>query len=199
MTAAVFFAPAPARARARLRAWIDAPTLLLLAYVAYAFIGTHPFADPSVGERVEGSIVDRIAVLAMFGFAVIVGWMHRRATLRVVLRNPGLTFVLAMCLASVVWSDYPDLTLRRSLLFFFLTSCAAVAAASARALARLHVVLFASLTFVMLLNHVSIVATPSIAITPIGVRGLYPQKNVAGYVAMITIVCGAACRPMPAP
>jgi len=166
-------------------------TWLLIAYIAYAFVGAHPFAETSVNERMEGSVVDRVAVLGMCALSMFVVWGHRRAALGILRGNLGFAAVMALCLASVAWSDYPDLTLRRGLLFFFLSLTALAIAAGVPDIRRLHTILFASLSFVILLNLIAVVATPSIAMTDIGARGLYTQKNVAGYVAMLTLVCGA--------
>ena len=118
----------PSAARGAIRApriWLDAPSWLFVAYIAFAFVGTHPFAEISVEQRLEGSIVDRVAVLGIFGFSIWVAFRHWRAAVAVLIRNPGLIFVMTMCMASMLWSDYPALTFRRSLLFFFLNSAAA--------------------------------------------------------------------------
>ena len=192
VTASFAAAPrAPARASAAPRLH-GAPTALLLGYLLYAFVGTHPLADANAQDRIEGSPFDRIAVLGMFVLSLAVFWVHRRQAWTCLRGNIGLIAVVGFCLLSVRWSNFPDLTLRRSLLFFFLTFTAAAIAASVGNLRRLHTILFATLTGVVLLNLLAVAAMPSVAISEIGVRGLYTQKNVAGAVAMITLVCGAA-------
>lgn len=169
-----------------------APMALLLGYLLYAFVGTHPLADASAQDRIEGSPLDRIAVLGMFALSLAVFWAHRRQAWTCLRGTIGLVVVVGFCLLSVRWSNFPDLTLRRSLLFFFLTFTAVAIAASVNDLRRLHTILFVTLTGVIMLNLVAVAAMPSVAISDIGVRGLYSQKNVAGSVAMIALVCGAA-------
>jgi exopolysaccharide production protein ExoQ len=164
---------------------------LLLGFLAYVFIGTQPFGDPSAAQRVDGSSLDRIAVLGMFGLALAVLWVNRTAALALLGANLGLAAVVGFCLLSVVWSDYPALTIRRALLLVFLTVSAAAIAAGTTDLRRLHGVLFGTLTAVVLLNLVATAVAPGVAITDIGVRGIYSQKNVAGIVSMLAVVVAA--------
>jgi O-antigen ligase len=164
---------------------------LLLGFLAYVFIGTQPFGDPSASQRVDGNALDRVAVLGMFGLALVVLWQNRAAALQMLGANLGLAFVVGFCLLSVVWSDYPGLTIRRALLLVFLTVSAAAIAAGTTDLRRLHGVLFGTLTAVVLLNLVVTAVAPAVAITDIGVRGIYSQKNVAGIVSMLAVVVAA--------
>ena len=168
-----------------------AHTALTAGFLYYTFIGTHPLADTSVGNRVDGSIADRVFVLSLFALALFVLWGNRRAALHGMIANAPLIAVVGFCMASILWSDYPALTLRRGLLLIFLTTIAKAVAVGLTDLRRFHTVLFASLTAVILVNLLATVAAPHLAITDIGVKGVYTQKNVAGIVAMLTIVIGA--------
>ncbi|HEV7283996.1 MAG TPA: O-antigen ligase family protein [Kaistia sp.] len=165
--------------------------VLLAGFMLYTFIGTRPFADASVAERVEGSPLDRFAVLGLFLLALVTIVVHYRAAATLFIRNLPLVAFTGFCMASMAWSDYPGLTLRRALLLVFLTTIAAGIAASLQDLRRFHTWWFLGLTGVMLVNLVGTALWPGVAITDIGVRGLYTQKNVAGLVAMITVICGA--------
>lgn len=164
--------------------------VLLAGFMLYTFVGTRPFADASVAERVEGSPLDRFAVLGLFVLALVTLVVHHRAALTLFVRNLPLIAFTGFCFLSMAWSDYPGLTLRRALLLVFLTTIAAGIAASLQDLRRFHTWWFVGLTGVMLLNLVGTALWPGVAITDIGVRGLYTQKNVAGLVAMITVICG---------
>jgi O-antigen ligase len=169
-----------------------APFALLLGYLLHALVGAHPLTEASVGDRLEGSSLERVLALALFALAVVVASSRRRETAARLAASPGLLAVVGICVASALWSRYPDLTLRRSIPLGIVTFAAVAIAASARDLRALHTVLFAALTGMILLNVLAVVAAPSIAITDIGVRGIYTQKNVAGYVAMLAVLCGAA-------
>ncbi len=159
-------------------------------YFGYAFIGTHPLADVSVADRLEGSPIDRLLVLAMFAGSLLVLWARRREALAALLANPGLVAVSAIIAISALWSDYPDLTVRRAMLYLMLTASGAATALSARDPARLHTAIFLMFIAVIIVNFLSVVVSPSIAITDIGVKGLYTQKNVAGGVAMVAFIVG---------
>ena len=158
----------------------------------YTFIGTQPLAANSAGSRTDGNILDRMAVLVMFALSLVILWSKRRAAITCILTNWALLSVVSCCVMSIIWSEYPDLTLRRGIWLIFIVSITLAIAVGTTDLRRLHTLLFASLTGIVLLNLVVTALVPSIAISELGVRGIYTQKNVAGIVAMITIIFGAS-------
>lgn len=179
-------------ARPQAAGWRGALHLaLLIGFLAYVFIGTQPFGDPSAAQRVDGNPLDRVAVLGLFALALAALAVEWRATVSMVPRALGLALVVGFCLASVFWSDHPDLTVRRGILLVMLTVVAAGCAAGVTDLRRFHTVLFAALVGIVLLNILATAAAPGVAITDLGVRGIYSQKNVAGIVAMIAAVTAA--------
>jgi len=182
---------APARARAGAIAGIGLHGVLLAGFLVYTFIGTRPFAEASVAERLDGNPLDRLMVLGLFALALLTLMLHWRASLVMALTNLPLLALTGFCVVSMLWSDYPGLTMRRALLLVFLTVIAAGIAASLRDLRRFHTWWFLGLTGVILFNLAGTALWPGTAITDIGVRGLYTQKNVAGLVAMITVISGA--------
>lgn len=146
--------------------WLaHAHTALTAGFLYYTFIGTHPLADTSVGNRVDGGVADRVFVLSLFALALFVLWGNRRAALHGMIANAPLIAVVGFCMASILWSDYPALTLRRGLLLIFLTTIAKAVAVGLTDLRRFHTVLFASLTAVILVNLLATVAAPRLAIT----------------------------------
>ena len=164
---------------------------LLLGFMLLTFVGTHPFGDTSVASRSDGNIGDRIAVMSLFGLSLYVLWSNGRRAMATIVANIPFLLVIGFCVASILWSDYPALTLRRGLLLFFLTTIALGVAVGVTDARRLHTILFVTLTSIVLLNLAAAIIVPSIAISNIGMNGLYTQKNVAGAVAMITLILGA--------
>ena len=160
------------------------------AYFGYAFIGTHPLADTSVADRVEGSPIDRLVVLGMFAASLLIVWKRRREALRALVANPLFVAVSAIIGLSVFWSDYPDLTTRRALLYLMLSTCGLAVALSARDPRRLHLAMFVAFVAVIVVNLLATAASPGVAVTDIGVRGIYTQKNVAGSIAMVGFIVG---------
>lgn len=160
-------------------------------YFGYGFIGTHPLADVSVADRLEGSPIDRLLVLGMFAGSLMIVWARRREALGALFAHPGIAAVSAIILMSALWSDFPDLTVRRAALYLMLTVSGAATALTARDPRRLHGAMFLMFFVVVMVNFLATAVSPSIAITDIGVRGIYTQKNVAGGVAMFAFIVGA--------
>ena len=163
-----------------------------LGFLGYTFIGTQPLSDPSAAQRVDGSSLDRIVVLGLFALALATLAANWRASLSLALRNVGVVGLVLFCLASLAWSDHPDLTIRRAILLVMLTTAAAAVAAGARDLRRMHTLLFVTLAAVALLNLATVVVAPGLAISDLGVKGIYSQKNVAGAIMMVAAVIGAS-------
>ena len=171
---------------------VDVHSLLLVGFLYYTFIGTHPLSsDTSVAERTDGSPLDRLFVFGLFGLALVELWRCRAAALMMARGAWLLLAVNGFCLLSIVWSDYPDLTLRRGLLLVMLTLIGLGVAVGVTDLRRFHTILFASFAAIIAFNILMTGAAPGSAISPIGVKGVYAQKNVAGMVAMLAVVIAA--------
>ena len=169
-----------------------AHSLLFAGYLAMTFIGTRPFGDLSPAERASGSPLDRLVALGLFGLSLVVIFGYREAALQRVRSNLLLYLIVGFCQISVLWSDYPDLTLRRAVLLTLLTAIATGIAAGVTDLRKFHTYLFFGLGAVVLVNLAGTALWPAQAISDIGVKGLYTQKNVAGSVAMMTLIVGVA-------
>lgn len=183
------WAPAPAGVSARAR--VDMPLVLLLAFLGLTFVGTHPMADVSAGARADGDVLDRVASLSLLALAATQIWGRRKEAATLALRNLGLFAVLGFCAASILWSDHPALTLRRSALLCIMAVIAFAAALTAHDLRRLHTRLFAAMTAIILINIAATLAFPGRAVSALGVQGLYTQKNVAGSVAIVAAMVAA--------
>jgi exopolysaccharide production protein ExoQ len=180
--------------RALPSAWITragSHSILLVGFLLYTFVGTSPFAsNVSMADRVDGSAFDRIAVLSLFALSIAVLWENRRAAVTCLRSNVSLFLVVGFSLLSIVWSDYPDLTLSRAMLLLLMSAITMAIVVGLTSPRRLHTILFASLTVIILINLAFTAIAPSRAVTDIGVRGFYSQKNVAGLVAMVTMIFG---------
>jgi O-antigen ligase len=180
---------APARGRAVPVDWVArGHGLLLTLYLLYTFIGTQPLFIPTPEDRIAGNMLDRLAAPSMTMIALVLLWARRETAWTCIRRNKMLVSVILFCALSLFWSDYPDLTLRRMMLLLFLTLISLGLAASLDDLRQFHARLFHALVFVIFVNLAATALFPSLAITDIGVAGIYMQKNPAGMVAMITIM-----------
>src|SRR5690606_30893758 len=132
--------------------------------------------------------LDRLFVLGMAAIALPVLLLNLRGLAQVVFSAAGIWIVVAMATLSIFWSDYPGLTLRRSIVLVCLTVAAAGVAAGLRDLRKAHGVFCYVLAGVIALNLAAIVLVPSMAMSDIGAKGWYSQKNVAGMVAMTAVL-----------
>ncbi|MCI4680446.1 O-antigen ligase family protein [Rhodoblastus acidophilus] len=196
MTAA-HVAPSAAVPRARTRkssaaaqpAWFTpVHDLLLYAFLEYTYIGLTPFTITSVDNRVEGSPLVQVAGVSLCFLSFVVMWPRRGQLLLAMRENWAMFLVLAISLASTVWSQFPDLTIRRAALLVCISAAAIGVAVGVDNMRAFHTKLFGFMTAVIIINLALVVVWPAQAISDIGVKGLYIQKNVAGIVAMVTVV-----------
>jgi exopolysaccharide production protein ExoQ len=165
-----------------------AHALLAAAFLFYVFVGTNPFPSVSLAARVDGNPVDRLYVLGLGGLGALVLLLNYRALPSILLQGAGLWIVAGVAVLSIVWSAYPDLTLRRSIVLVCLTVAAAGVAAGIRDLHRAHTVFAYSMGATMALNLAAVILVPSEAMSDIGAEGWYSQKNAAGAVAMTALL-----------
>lgn len=162
--------------------------LLLLSFLLYIFVGISPLDDPDPSVVTEGNRFERLAMLALASLGILVIARNVRTALAVARRSWPLWLLLCWIALSVVWSDFPGLTLRRALATIFMgIACFAIAVGS-DSLRRVVAVTAVVLTGVILANIAVFMIVPSFAITDLGVRGLYQQKNEAGLVAMLALI-----------
>ncbi|HUO53224.1 MAG TPA: O-antigen ligase family protein [Rhodoblastus sp.] len=162
--------------------------VLLFAFLEYTYIGLTPFTITSVENRLEGSALVQAVGLSLCFLSLLIMWPRRAQLLLALRENWAMTLVFALSLASVTWSQFPDLTIRRAILLLCISSAAVGVAVSVDDLRAFHTKLFGFMTAVIALNLALVVVWPAQAISDIGVKGLYIQKNVTGIVAMVSVV-----------
>ena len=170
--------------------WWDSalPVVLLVLFLLYTFVGVSPMGQASVDARVEGNDADRIATFALAGLSVGVMALRARTTLRLIGRTWLCWAMVGWITASVLWSDYPDLTLRRAVSMDLITLVCLALAVGCRNLRQFHTVLVFALAAIVVANLVVLALRPDIAITDIGVRGMFSQKNQAGLFGMLAVI-----------
>jgi O-antigen ligase len=174
------------------------PNLLLILFLLYTFVGTSPLGEVSVEARAEGSPFDRLVIFALAALAATVVALRPRSSLRLAQRSWLIWLMLGWCGASLAWSDFPDLTLRRVVSLALVTLVCFAIGVGIDSLRRLHTILFWVLALVVVANLAVTQVRPDFAITDIGVRGFYTQKNQAGLVAMVVVLV-AMCRMLKSP
>lgn len=189
MTAVAFSSPRAKPSAAARPAWFGAAhDLLLYAFLEYTYVGLTPFTVTSVENRLEGSPLVQVAGLSLGLFSLLIMWPRRSQLFLALRENWAMTLVFAISLASLFWSQYPDLTIRRAVLLLCISAAAIGVAVGVDDLRAFHTKFFAFLTAVIVANLLMVVLWPAQAISDIGVQGIYVTKNVAGIVAMISVI-----------
>src|SRR5690606_17768367 len=99
--------------------------LLAAAFLVYVLVGTTPFPSVSLAARVDGNPIDRLYVLGLGGLGGLVLLLNYRTLPAILLQGAGLWLIAGVAVLSILWSAYPDLTLRRSIVLVCLTVAAA--------------------------------------------------------------------------
>ncbi|MGB0696978.1 MAG: O-antigen ligase family protein [Rhodospirillaceae bacterium] len=161
---------------------------LTVAFLLYSLVGTNPFPNDFAGDTSSGSPLSRLVFLGLLGVGSIILWERRDAAFGVLKRNWLMVAVLGWLLASMVWSDHPGLTVRRSgfLIVGFLIALAIAVGTDDPG--RFLKAVAGTLFVVLFINLVSVFAVPHLAVEELGARGMHPQKNTAGAVAMLGFV-----------
>jgi O-antigen ligase len=174
--------------------------IVFVALLLVMFVGLTPFAPPMEATAVAasapspGDSIRQILFLAIFfptlyAAAMTRGW----DALRMV--PPALLTMLAWCALSFLWSQVPDITLRRAALAAIVvisTMASVELIGPSRAFSLWRVVLAA----VLVINFLSIPLIATAVHLPgdadpglVGDwRGLYAQKNTAGAVCVMTAI-----------
>jgi exopolysaccharide production protein ExoQ len=162
-----------------------------LVYLFFIFFGTEPPFDASLRDQVvptSNSLNQSLSLLFLVSFISL--WGKMRQVVEVLLQEKFLALFLGWMAVSITWSDYPLVTLKRSV---------AVLGESIICLAFLLRVRWSSdaLRYFRLVAGIYIVLTiASVIIYPRGAiqwefpawRGLAPTKNNLGQISLFSIV-----------
>jgi len=68
---------------------------------------------PTTQQQIEGSPLDRAILTGILLMGIIVLLCRGRRVLKLLRMNAPIILFFAYCLLSILWSDYPDVSLRR--------------------------------------------------------------------------------------
>ncbi len=160
---------------------------VLLACLLYLLDLADAVAFITTGRLFVSGVVNQLIWLVVLVPAVAVCLLKLPLTVRVLRRAWPTLLVLAWLMATTLWSDHPDLTIRRgvALLIVFLV---ALGISVGLRTPRSAVLVFAgAFGIVMLVDLVSLVQ-PSYSHTTLGIRGIHQHKNTAGFVVTLAAV-----------
>ena len=161
---------------------------VLIGFLYWTFVGTYPL----MGERDSAIATDplnRVMLIAVFLLSLPLVWFERQNVMRCIGRAPVQIAIVVICCISLVWSQYPFITLKRAAVLAFITVIALAVAAGTKNPRAFHTALFGTMTTIVVANSLFTLIFPSsgISIEPYGVSGFYKEKNAAGAMALIAL------------
>ena len=185
------------------RDWFDFILTCLLASLILlrTLVGLSPMSEGDAAARAAGgNQSELLATFIPLGLAMVIMMRRWRTTLVLLVRTWPIWLLLGWFVISWFWTDYPGISLRRSIgTLLFAIGCFGVAVGASR-MGQLLDVFFWVLFLVIGLNFIALLLNPGFAVTVEGVRGIHDQKNVAGIVGMLAVLIGTIwtlARPQP--
>lgn len=172
---------------ARRLEWCRRASIALLLGCLLYLLDLGDAAFIATGRLVVSGAVNQLVWFVVLVPAVVLCLLKLPLTVRVLCQAWPTLLVLAWLTATTLWSDHPDLTIRRgcALIIVFV---AALGISVGLRTPRSAVLVFAgAFGIVMLLDLVSLVQ-PSYSHTALGIRGIHQHKNTAGFVASLAVV-----------
>ncbi len=169
---------------------------LLGAVVFYLIVGDRPFQHGVTGDEFTGSTLNRLLWLSFSAVAGGLILLRFAVAVRLAIALWPLVFMMLWIAASVVWSQFPDLTIRRAIVYMMALMVGIGIATWVRPGTAVLVTLATVLGAVMIVNILSALVWPDVAHSRLGVTGMHSQKNGAGTVAMLAITMLAFTVPL---
>ncbi|MBO9535756.1 O-antigen ligase family protein [Herbaspirillum sp.] len=147
--------------------------------------------DPS-GSYAEGSLIFQIEFGSVFAIGAMLAWRNRGWSWRHVLHlNPFLILMVAYCAATMLWSPYPIVTLKRVIQLIGLVLVGIAISPPVGGPQQLIRTMLGTLMVLMGISFVVALAIPSVGIDyELGAawRGIMTQKNTLGAIAGLCVV-----------
>lgn len=195
--------PAAQLATSEQRDWFDHALTVLLASLILlrTLVGLSPMSEGDAAARAAGgNILELAATFIPLALAMIIMLRRWRTTLILLLKTWPIWLLLGWFVISAFWTDYPQISLRRSIgTALFAMGCFGVAVGASR-LSQFLEIFFWCFLLVIVLNFAAFLLNPSFAVTLEGIRGIHFQKNIAGIVGMLAALVGMVwllARPNP--
>lgn len=142
----------------------------------------------------EGSLTNRVIMIVLAASALPLILNNRERVIMLLGRSGPLLLLAAWFLTTMLWSEAPDLTVRRLIRYVIFLWIAWAAVTSMRSFVSFFMSLVALLGAVVIANIAVAVLLPSSAFTPHGFAGIHVNKNTAGPFALLGFVAlSGAC------
>jgi O-antigen ligase len=146
-------------------------------------------ADSNVSVSLEqGSLGNQLVISGMFLAAVPLLLVHRQRAAALVVAGLPLFLTVGWFAATTLWSQHPDLTVRRIVAYAMVLVIAVGVIAAMSTPQRIVGTILAVFATVIVVDLFSVLLVPAVAVTVDGVQGVHSHKNDAGTVAMVTVL-----------
>lgn len=147
--------------------------------------------DPS-GSYVEGSWIFQLEFGSLFAIGALLAWRNRNWTwLHIRHLNPFLILMIVYCAATMLWSPYPVVTLKRVIQLGGLTLVGIAISSPIGRPKQLIRTMLGTLMVLMAISFVVALAIPSVGVDyELGAawRGIMTQKNTLGAISGLCVV-----------
>ncbi|MGX1305943.1 exopolysaccharide production protein ExoQ [Amorphus suaedae] len=170
-----------------LMTWVA--TLLLVALLVYELVGIYPFVRLEAGSAgvADGDARRRLILLAMFAAGLLLCAARPKEALRLAKTCWPILLVVGLMSVSVLWSRFPHLTIRRSVVYWIYLVIILGVTVWVRPASRLLAVCAVTAALALVADLVATAVVPGQSWTPIGLAALHLHKNMAGSFAFIAL------------
>lgn len=163
--------------------------LLLAALLVFELIGIYPFVrlESGSGGVADGDSKRRLVLVAMLAVGLVLSAARPRQALRLAGACWPILLILALMSASMVWSRFPELTVRRAVVYWIYFVIIVGVTVWVRPAQRFLTVCAATCTLALAMDLVATVVVPGLSWTPIGLAAIHLHKNMAGIFAFIAL------------
>lgn len=163
--------------------------LLLVALLIFELIGLYPFMrlEAGSGGVADGDSNRRLVLLTMFAVGLVLVTARPREAVRLAAACWPILLILGLMGASVLWSRFPDLTIRRVIVYWIYMVVLIGVVVWVRPASRVLALCAATCTLVLAVDLIATVVAPGQSWTPIGLAAVHLHKNMAGIFAFIAL------------
>jgi len=174
-------------------------TVLLVLVLLYFFIGTPPYGvtqSTALSNEYSGDLLNQLIWLFLSALAIPLISGHWQSVKLIMSRSAPLVFLMLWCAASIIWATDFDVSARRVVRFFLVSTVAVAIIASPISAQKLLRCLVVVTGLVVAANFAFAALFPNLAFDVSGnLTGLYSHKNTAGIMAtVITLIWISAAR-----
>ncbi|MEW5422469.1 O-antigen ligase family protein [Amorphus sp. 3PC139-8] len=190
-------------ADARLETFLSwSAAVLLIVFVFFEVIGFGALASGgAAGAEAQGDKIRQLVLMGLFGWSIVLALVRSQAAMRLVVASWPALLVLGVMTVSLLWSQFPGLTVRRAMVFWIYLGIGIGTSVWITSATRYVGIWALACGIGVIVDLSSAVVLPDIAWTDLGFAGLHYQKNSAGLFAFVALVFlaagGFASRTMP--